>query len=112
MTGKVEDLVAFIQQHCLWQFASRTHDREENIHGVLSLLGEILTGNSPKLETPLERCHFANANHLAAEAKSEFGWLKDLHGDELNQLVAATIARIHEITVEHSRNEELKLQNY
>ena len=112
MPEKSEALVTFIQQHCLWQFASRAHDREENIDGVLSLLGILLTGGSPKLQTPMDRLHFANANHLAAEVKSEFPWLSHLGKDELFAVVSGVIKRIHEITVKNSKNGELYQPGY
>jgi hypothetical protein len=112
MSEKSEALVTFIQQRCLWQFASRAHDREENIDGVLSLLGIILTGGSPKLQTPMDRLHFANANHLAAEVKSEFPWLSHLGKDELFAVVSGVIKRITQITVKNSKNGELNQPGY
>jgi hypothetical protein len=112
MSEKAEALVRFIQERCLWQFASRAHDREENIDGVLSLVGILLTGGSPKLQTPMDRLHFANANHLAAEVKGEFPWLSHLGKDELFHVVEAAIRRIHEIAVKNSKNGELRLQAY
>jgi V-containing nitrogenase delta subunit len=112
MSEKAEALVAFIQEHCLWQFASRAPDREENIDGVLSLLGILLTGGSPKLTTPMDRLHFANANQLASQVKSRFPWIKDLRKDELLALISGTIERIHELTVKKSLNGELHQQAY
>jgi hypothetical protein len=112
MQEKAESLVRFIQERCLWQFVSRAPDREQNIDGVLSLLGILLTGGSPKLQTPMDRLHFANANHLAAEVKTEFPWLTHLSKDELFQIVEGTIKRIHEITVKNSKNGELHLSAY
>ncbi len=44
MADKSESLVTFIQERCLWQFVSRAPDREENIDGVLTLVGILLTG--------------------------------------------------------------------
>jgi len=112
MPEKSEALVTFIQQHCLWQFASRARDREENIDGVLSLLGILLTGGSPKLQTPMDRLHFANANGLAAEVKSEFPWLTRLGKEELFHVVEEVIMRINEITVKNSKNVELHQPGY
>ncbi len=112
MTTKADDLVAFIQEHCLWQFASRTPDREENMNGVLAFLGEILTGVAPKPETPMERCHFADANQLASAVKVAFPWLQSLNRDEISDLISGVLVRIHEITVEKSLNGELNLQTY
>ena len=107
MADKAESLVRFIQERCLWQFVSRAPDREENIDGVLSLVGILLTGGVPKLQTPMDRLHFANANHLATEIKSEFPWLTHLDKEELFAVVTGTIKRIHDITVKNSKNGEL-----
>jgi hypothetical protein len=107
MDEKAESLVTFIQERCLWQFASRAHDREENIDGVLTLVGILLTGGAPKLQTPMDRLHFANANHLATEIKSEFPWLTHLGKEELFAVITRAIKRIHEITVKNSKNGEL-----
>lgn len=112
MTKKPDELVTFIQERCLWQFASRAFDREENIDGVLTLMGIILSGGSPVLKTPMDRLHFANANHLASEVKSAFPWLKDLCREDLLSIVSAIISRIHELTVKKSMNAELHLQAY
>ncbi len=112
MQEKAEALVKFIQERCLWQFVSRAHDREQNIDGVLSLVGILLTGGTPKLQTPMDRLHFANANHLAAEVKAEFPWLSHLGKDELFSVISGTIKRINEITVKNSKNGELHQAAY
>jgi hypothetical protein len=112
MATKADDLVTFIQERCLWQFVSRAHDREENINGVLSLLGEILTGGSPKLKTPVQRLHFANANRLASEVKVAFPWLVEIPKEDMQGVVTGAIARIHELVVEKSLNGELHQPGY
>jgi hypothetical protein len=56
--------------------------------------------------------HFANANHLATEIKSEFPWLTHLGKEELFAVVTGAIKRIHEITVKKSKNGELHLPAY
>jgi hypothetical protein len=112
MSSESKDLVAFIQEHCLWQFASRATDREENINGVLSALSEILTGGSPKLETPMDRLHFANANHLALKVKGAFPWLGVIPREDIQGVVSGAITRIQELTVKDSLNGELRLPTY
>jgi hypothetical protein len=112
MATKADELVAFIQERCLWQFASRAHDRDENINGVLSLLGVILTGDSPQLETPMQRLHFANANLLAKEVKVAFPWLAEIPKEDMQGVLSGAIARIHELTVEKSLNGELNQPGY
>jgi hypothetical protein len=55
----------------------------------------------------MDRLHFANANHLATEIKSEFPWMTHLGKEEMFAVVTAAIKRIHEITVKSSKKGEL-----
>jgi len=110
--SQTDEIFTFIQEHCLWQFVSRTWDREENIDVVLSMAFTILTGNSPKYETPDERCHFADANSLAAEMKSALPWLEDLPKNDLADVIARVKERLVDITVKHSLNGELNQPGY
>jgi vanadium nitrogenase delta subunit len=110
--NQVDEIVTYIQENCLWQFFSRTWDRESNINGILALAFKILTGETPKCETPDERCYFANANSLAAEMKAKLPWLKELGKDDLAGVIAKVKDQIEDITVKHSLNGELNLPGY
>lgn len=112
MTTQTKELVNYIQERCLWQFYSRAWDREENINGVLSHLGELLSNRTPKLETPMDRCHFANANHLAREVRNAFPWLEEMSPDSLTKLIGGVMARLEEIAITQSKNGELHMQAY
>jgi V-containing nitrogenase delta subunit len=112
VTTQTKELVNFIQERCLWQFYSRAWDREENINGVLGQLGELLSNQTPKLETPMDRCHFANANHLAREVRSAFPWLEEMSPDSLTKLIGGVMAKLEEITITKSKNGELHTQAY
>jgi nitrogenase delta subunit len=109
---RVEEMVAYIQERCLWQFHSRAWDREDNIAGVLSRTAEILTGREARDETEADRCWRADAKVLAAEFKSAFPWLGKAKPDEVEAALEGVKARMLELTVAKSRNEELRLQNY
>lgn len=112
MTTNSNQLVAFIQERCLWQFASRAPDREENIRGVLNFLHLLLTGQSVPMATPMDRCHFANANHLAGEVRQAFPWVNQLGAQDLDKAIGEAIARLEEITITQSKNGELHMQAY
>ena len=110
--GQTDEIVTFIQEHCLWQFFSRTWDREDNIKNVLSLTFKFLTGEPFKSETPDERCHFANANRLAAEMKEALPWLEDLPKKDLATVLSRVNDSLEDITVKHSLNAELNQPGY
>lgn len=112
MTSQTKELVNYIQERCLWQFFSRANDREENISGVLEYLADLLIGANPQPTTPLDRCHFANANHLAREVKAAFPWLQEMSQDSLRTLIHAVMDRLREITITNSKNGELHMQSY
>ena len=112
MTTQTKELVDYIQERCLWQFFSRSWDREENIQGILDMTGELLIGKMPALETPMDRCHYANANHLAREVKSAFPWIAEMNAESLRPLISGVMDRLREITIAKSKNGELNLQAY
>jgi hypothetical protein len=110
--SQADEMVTFIQEHCLWQFFSRASDRESNINGVLPLAFKIITGEPYKCETPDERCHFANANRLAAQMKSSLPWLEGLTKEGLADVISGAQGKLENITVKHSLNGELNLPGY
>jgi|WetSurMetagenome_2_1015567.scaffolds.fasta_scaffold06108_3 vanadium nitrogenase delta subunit len=112
MGVQVEEFVKFIQEHCLWQFFSRSWDREQNINGILSLAFKILTGEPYQCETPDERCNFANANSLAKQLQTALPWLKGLGKDDLADVIAKVKAKLEDLTIKHSLNGELNQPGY
>lgn len=112
MKNKVEELTSFIQERCLWQFHSRTWDREENIEGVLTKVTGILTGEPLDIETAEEKCFYADAKILAAEFKDKFPWLNKLEKGQIKAVIEGVKERITEITVTKSLNGELNVENY
>jgi len=112
MTTNSVQMVNFIQERCLWQFASRAPDREENIRGVLLMLKDLLKGAKITPTTPVDRCHYANANHLASEVKSAFPWLLGLSAEDLSKTISEVMDRLEEITIKQSKNGELHMQAY
>lgn len=112
MNGKIEQLTNHIQERCLWQFFSRTWDREENIEGILSYTIEILGGETSEPITYLEKSHFADAKVLASDFKRLFPWITKMEKDEIKDLLEGVKARLTTIVVTESHNEELKDPNY
>ncbi|HSQ40947.1 MAG TPA: Fe-only/vanadium nitrogenase subunit delta [Fibrobacteraceae bacterium] len=112
MNEQIEELVTYIQERCLWQFHSRSWDREENIEAILTKTGEILVELPSVVETDAEKCWFADARILAATFKQQYPWIKSLNAEAIKVLFDGVKARMREITVEKSRNEELHQPNY
>jgi vanadium nitrogenase delta subunit len=112
MKEKAEELVLYIQEHCLWQFFSRSWDREENIEGILNKTAEILCNEAPDTETLADKCWLADARLLASDFKRVFPWIKELGKEEIGSVFSMVKLRMREITIEKSRNEELNVKNY
>ncbi|VBB09557.1 nitrogenase vanadium-iron delta subunit [Lucifera butyrica] len=112
MKEKVEALVTFIQERCLWQFFSRTWDRMENINGVFGKVEALLNEEKPVMESAQEKCFYADARILVAEIKDKFPWLQELNKTQVNELIEGVKARITEIAVTKSMNAELNVSNY
>ncbi|VVT51463.1 Nitrogenase (iron-iron) delta chain (EC [Kosakonia radicincitans] len=58
---QVELMVDYIMKHCLWQFHSRTWDREKQNAGVLGKTRQLLCGEEVELANPADRCYWADA---------------------------------------------------
>ncbi len=112
MEDKIEELTSYIQERCLWQFFSRTWDREENIEGILNKTAEILTDKQVVTETPAEKYFYADAKILVSEIKNKFSWLVGMEKDQVMEMIAGVKARLTEITITKSKNCELNLKEY
>ena len=75
MTSKIVNLFDYVQERCLWQFASRTWDRTENIEGVLNQVGYLMKGEKPIAETPAQRLNLADAKALVDDCSQRYHWV-------------------------------------
>ena len=112
MKEKTEELVKYIQERCLWQFFSRSWDREDNIGGIMTQSESILLGKNPVLETQMDRCWYADATILVDDLKRLFPWITAASPDEIRTVIDRVKQRMREIAIEKSRNEELNINNY
>lgn len=110
--SKLDDLFAYVEERCLWQFFSRTWDREENIKGVLDQAEKLLTGESPVRETPMDRLFYADALVMVQDFKERFAWLDGTAPDELHQLLDQLKERLLDVTITRSTNRELSHHLY
>lgn len=106
-TISVDEVYGYIQERCLWQFFSRSWDREENIQGVLGTVTTLLSGNPIKPTTPMERLFYADGKILADAIKSHFPDITGLGQEQVTSIVNEIKDRLMKIAVTESRNHEL-----
>ncbi|MDF5717026.1 MAG: V-containing nitrogenase subunit delta, partial [Rhizonema sp. NSF051] len=104
---RTEEITSLIQQRCLWQFHSRSWDREENIHGVLGQAAKILTGEQVVLENLIDRAFYADAKLLVADLNKKFQWLGTMENAQKKTLLDCVKIRLMGIVITNSRNGEL-----
>lgn len=112
MEERINQLFVYVQERCLWQFFSRSWDREENIDGILTKAGEIFAGQAPKDDTPADRCNLADAKVLVSDFRSRFPWIKEASSEEIKGLLSGLKEKLVDTTITHSKNRELRDRLY
>lgn len=108
----VNQLFSYVQERCLWQFFSRSWDRQENIDGIFSCATDILTDKPPARQTPMEKLFYADASVMVRDLKERFPWVAEMHGAEIRSVMSELKDRIVDIAITKSQNGELKQKNY
>ena len=109
MIAQLED---YIMKHCLWQFHSRTWDRERQNEGVLGTTTKILCNEPVANETREDRCYWVDGVCLADAFKKRFQWINDMDKSEIKGLMQGLKERIDYTTITGSLNKELTEQKY
>ncbi|NFV79264.1 V-containing nitrogenase subunit delta [Magnetospirillum aberrantis] len=104
---KLDELYGYVQERCLWQFFSRSWDRQENIDGILKTATDILTGEPPAKETPQDRLFYADAKIMVADFKQRFPWIEEAGAAQIRDLMHGLKERLVDITITNSKNGEL-----
>ncbi|MFH1027485.1 MAG: Fe-only nitrogenase subunit delta [Pseudomonadota bacterium] len=112
MKEKIAQLEDYIMKHCLWQFHSRTWDRERQNAGVLGTTMNILCDEPVANETREDRCYWVDAVCLADAFKSRYSWLAGMDKAEIKTLMQALKERIDHLTISGSLNKELTDKQY
>ncbi|WP_019911711.1 Fe-only nitrogenase subunit delta [Paenibacillus sp. HW567] len=112
MKERVAELENYIMKKCLWQFHSRSWDREKQNEGVLTKTMQILCGEPVDKGTPADRCYWVDAVVLAEEYTKRFEWLAEMGIAEIKQLMQALKERIDYVTITGSLNKELTVKQY
>jgi nitrogenase delta subunit len=112
MGEKFDDLYDYVQERCLWQFFSRSWDRQENIDGVLGQAEALLSGGQPVRATPMEKLFYADAKVMVDDFKARFPWIKESPPEEVKQLLDGLKSRLVDSVITKSTNRELNHHLY
>ena len=107
MSEQVKQLVGYVQERCLWQFFSRTWDRQENIEGIMAAAEALLSGEKPKRDTPMEKIFYADAQEMVKDFRERFPWIASITPSEAKELIASLKAEMIDIAITRSLNQEL-----
>jgi nitrogenase delta subunit len=107
MIDRIAQLEDYIMKHCLWQFHSRTWDRERQNEGVLGTTTKILCNEPVANETREDRCYWVDAVCLADAFKKRFQWINEIDTSEVKTLMQGLKERIDYVTISGSLNKEL-----
>jgi vanadium nitrogenase delta subunit len=104
---KHDAIFNYIQERSLWQFFSRSWDRQENIDGILNYCGKLLSGEKTVPTSPLEKFFYAEAIILVRDFRERFPWIEELSKNQISDLISNLKERLIDIAITSSRNREL-----
>lgn len=107
LDDKVDELLGYVEERCLWQFFSRAWDRQENIDGVLNQAASLLAGREPSRATPMDNLFYADAKLMVADFRERFPWIDESGEDEIRQLLDGLKTRLVDNVITKSSNREL-----
>jgi Fe-only nitrogenase delta subunit len=99
-------------KHCLWQFHSRTWDRERQNREILTKAKEVLCHESVRPTDRLDRCHWVDAVVLAESYQKRYPWINKLDKTEIAAIMNGVHKRLDFLTIAGSLNLELTDQHY
>ena len=110
--ARADQLVDFIMKHCLWQFHSRTWDRERQNREILTKTKEILCEENEEPNERLDRCHWVDAVMLARNYRKNFPWISTLSNAEITEVMQRVREKMDYQTITGSLNKELTDEHY
>ncbi len=109
---QIEQMIDYIMKKCLWQFHSRTWDRERQNAQILGTTTALLCDEPVELSTPEQRCYWADAVCLAEAYRERFAWLATMSHHEIRALMQGVHQRLDFLTISGSLNAELTDRHY
>ena len=107
MKDRIEQLVDYIMKNCLWQFHSRSWDREKQNEGILMKTMQILCEEPVETGTPADKCYWVDAVCLADAFKMRYSWINSMEKAEIKLLMLGLKERMDYLTIKGSLNLEL-----
>jgi vanadium nitrogenase delta subunit len=104
---KIDELMGYVEERCLWQFFSRSWDRQENIDGVLNQAARLLVGQEPVRGTPMDNLFYADAKQMVADFRERFPWISESGEAEVRELLDGLKTRLVDNVIVKSTNREL-----
>lgn len=111
-TEQIDQLYNYCQERYLWQFFSRTWDRQENIDNIVATAEKLFNGEPVSRESPMEKLFYSDAVIMVADFKERFPWITKSSPDEIRELLAGLKDRLTEIAITKSLNGELNHSLY
>lgn len=114
MEKKIDEILEFIQERCLWQFHSREWDRTDNINGIFDVLSKVLNGEKVDLKdvTLQKKCFYADGRILADQLIERFSFIKEMNESEKSELLSGVKDKLVNVAITKCRNEELRVPFY
>lgn len=113
MENNVNELYKLIQEKYLWQFYSRSWDREKNINGILDCVKEILiTGKSSLADSLEDKFYYSEAKIVVNDIKRHLKFIEGLNEKGVTETIDRVKAKLIDVTVTNSLNGELNVEYY
>jgi nitrogenase delta subunit len=110
--AQADQLVDFIMKNCLWQFHSRTWDRERQNREILTKTKEILCEENEEPADRLDRCYWVDAVVLARNYRLHFPWITTMDRAEITAVMQKVREKVDYQTITGSLNKELTDEHY
>ena len=101
----------FLQENALWQFASRTWDRQANLDGIFAALQALQARQAPARETLAQKAFYADATVLCRQLETALPWWPALPAEAAAQ-VWPEPRQLADIVITQSKNQELNTALY
>lgn len=113
MEDNVRELYKYIQEKYLWQFYSRSWDRENNINGILDAVKELLITGKCSLGDSLEEKHYySEAKIVVFDIKNDLKFIEGLNDKGITELIDRVKEKLIDVTVTHALNGEINISYY
>ena len=112
MKDRIEQMVDYIMKNCLWQFHSRSWDREKQNEGILTKTMQLLCDEIVEIKNSTDKCYWVEAVCLVEAFQSRCPWLATMGNMEIKQLMQGLKDRMDFLTITGSLNEELTDPHY